>query len=387
MEFDFSSRLRKLPPYIFARLEQLKREKEASGIDIINFGIGDPDLKPPELFLKKLQDALLKPANHRYPSSIGMMELRQAIAQWYEVRFDVKLDPATEVLVLCGSKEGLAHIPIAFINPGDGVLVPSPGYPVYQTATILAGGNPVLMPMHEEKEFLPEFENVDRRSLDRSRMMFLNFPGNPTAATADMEYFGRAIAFARKHDLLICHDNAYSEIYFDGKRQPSFLQVPGAKDVGVEFHSFSKTFSGAGFRIGWLVGNRRVIDGLHKVKSNMDSGVYQAIQEATIVALEKCWKDCENYRRVYQERRDYLCPELKKFGLTFKVPEASFYIWAKVPRGFSSETFTEKLIREEGIMVTPGTGFGAEGQGYVRFAMTIPIETMKDAVKRMEKIF
>ena len=387
MEFEFSSRLRKLPPYIFARLEQLKREKEASGVNVINFGIGDPDLQPPEGFLKKLQEAMLKPANHRYPTSIGMLELRQAIAQWYEVRFDVKLDPATEVLVLCGSKEGLAHIPIAFINPGDGVLLPSPGYPVYQTATILAGGNPVLMPMSEEKDFLPEFENVDRRSLDRSRLMFLNFPGNPTAATADIEYFERAIAFAQKHDLMICHDNAYSEIYFDGKRQPSFLQAPGAKEVGVEFHSFSKTFSGAGFRIAWLVGNRKIIEGLHKVKSNVDSGVYQAIQEATIVALEKGWKDCEGYRKVYQERRDYLCPELKKLGLSFKIPEASFYIWAKVPRGFNSETFTEKLIREAGIMVTPGTGFGAEGQGYVRFAMTIPLPLMKEAVARMEKIF
>jgi LL-diaminopimelate aminotransferase len=315
-----------------------------------------------------------------------MPELRKAIAQWYEARFNVLLDPSTEVLVLCGSKEGIAHIPQAFINYGDGVLVPSPGYPVYNTATILAGGVPISVPQREEKKFLPDFDIIDRKLLDKAKMLFLNFPCNPTSKTVEESYFEEVVDFAKRRDLVICHDNAYSEIYFDQKRPPSFLQAKGSKEIaGVEFHSLSKTFSMAGFRIGFVVGNKKVIEGLAKVKTNIDSGVYNPIQEASIVALEQCWKDCDNYRTIYQQRRDYLCAELKKLKINLSVPEASFYVWAKVPTGFSSESFAEFLIKEAGVMVTPGTGFGSEGQGYVRFALTIDLEKIKQGTEKIAK--
>ncbi len=386
MNIDYADRVRKLPPYVFARIDELKKEIIAQGMEIISFGVGDPDLPTPERILRKLHEASLKPENSRYPGYSGMIELRKAISQWYEARFNVSLDPHSEVLVLCGSKEGLAHIPHAFINPGDGVLLPSPGYPVYNTATILAGGVPIALPQREEKGFLPDLEMIDRKALDKSKMLFLNFPCNPTSASVELDYFDKVTEFAKKRDLIVCHDNAYSEIYFDNKRPPSFLQAKGVKDIpAVEFHSFSKTFSMAGFRLGFAVGHKKVIEGLLKVKTNIDSGVYQAIQEAGIVALEQCWKDCDSFRAQYQERRDYLCAELKRQKFNFLVPEASLYVWCKVPTGFSSESFTEYLIKEAGVIVTPGTGFGSEGQGYVRFVLTIPIEKMKLGMEKIAK--
>jgi LL-diaminopimelate aminotransferase len=387
MNIDYSDRIRKLPPYVFAKIDELKREKESQGHDVISFGVGDPDLPPPERVIKKLHEASLKPESSRYPSYSGMPELRKAIAQWYEARFNVSLDPNSEVLVLCGSKEGLAHIPQAFINPGDGVLIPSPGYPVYQTATILSGGVAISVPQREERDFLPDLESIDRKALDKAKMLFLNFPCNPTSATVSEDFFSEVAEFAKKRDLIVCHDNAYSEIYFNQKRPPSFLQAKDVKNLpAVEFHSFSKTFNMAGFRLGFVVGHKKIIEGLAKVKTTIDSGVYQPIQEAGIVALEQCWKDCDNYRTIYQERRDFLCAELKKMKISFQEPEASFYLWAKVPKGFSSESFTEFLIKEANVIVTPGTGFGAEGQGYVRFAMTIPLERMKIAITRMNQV-
>lgn len=384
---EFAERVRKIPPYVFARIDELKKDKESSGTKVISFGVGDPDLPPPPKVLKSLHESSVIAENHKYPPYAGSMGLRKAIAQWYEMRFGVSLDPATEVLVLCGSKEGLAHMPQAFINPGDGVLVPSPGYPVYQNATILAGGIPIPIPQREEKGFLPDLEIVDRKSLDKSKMLFLNFPCNPTAAVADESFFEYATQFAKKRELVVCHDNAYSEIYYDQKRPPSFLQIKGAKDnLGVEFHSFSKTFNMAGFRLGFVVGNKKVIEGLAKVKTNIDSGAYLAIQQAGIVALEDCWKDCDNLRKEYQARRDFLCSELKKLKFQFQIPQASFYVWCKVPAGFNSESFTEYLIKEAGVLVTPGTGFGPEGQGYVRFSMTLPLSEIKIGVERMSQV-
>lgn len=384
MSAEFAERVRKLPPYVFAKIDELKKQKEKEGGEVISFGVGDPDLPTPEKVLKKLHEASLKPENSRYPSYAGMISLRKAIAHWYEARFNVSVDPESEVLILSGSKEGLAHIPQAYINPGDGVLVPSPGYPVYNTATILAGGIPISVPHREEKGFLPDLEVVDRKALDKSKMLFLNFPSNPMSTTVDEGFFERMVEFSKKRDLIVCHDNAYSEIYYDNKRPPSFLQAKGAKDIpAVEFHSFSKTFNMAGFRLGFVVGNKKVIEGLAKIKTTIDSGVYQPIQEAAIAALENCWKDCDEFRKIYQERRDYLSAELKKLKFQFKVPEATFYLWSKVPAGFSSESFTEYLIKEAGVLVTPGTGFGSEGQGYVRFAMTISVTKMKEAIARM----
>lgn len=386
VDYEFAERLRKLPPYVFAKIDELKKEKEASGIEVINLGIGDPDLPPPERVIKKLQEASLRLENNRYPSYAGKLELRTAIANWYEARFNVILDPKTEVLVLCGSKEGIAHLPQAFINAGDGVLVPNPAYPVYSTATILTGGVPVSLPLREEKDFLPDLEAIDRKALDRAKMLFLNYPSNPTTATADAGFFNRIAEFSRKRELIVCHDNAYSEIYFDNERPVSYLQAKGARDCwGVEFHSLSKTFSMCGFRLGFVVGNKRIIEGLSKVKTNIDSGVYQAVQEAGIVALEQCWKDCDSYRKVYESRRNYFCKELKRLKFDFRVPSATFYVWCRVPLGFSSETFTEFLIKEAGLLVTPGTGFGSGGQGYVRFSLTMAEEKIRIAVQRLEE--
>ncbi|MBK9293732.1 MAG: LL-diaminopimelate aminotransferase [Oligoflexia bacterium] len=387
MAIEYANRIKRLPAYIFARLDELKKEKEKTGAEVISFGVGDPDLPAPEKVIKKLHEASLKPKSNRYPSYAGMPELREAISQWYEARFNVSLNPQTEVLVLCGSKEGLAHIPQAFINEGDGVLVPSPGYPVYNTATIMSGGVSISVPQREEKKFLPDFEIIDRRLMDKAKMLFLNFPCNPTSKVVDVNYFEDVLDLSQKRELIVCHDNAYSEIYYDQKRPPSILQAQKAKEAHVvEFHSLSKTFNMAGFRVGFVVGNKKIIEALAKVKTNIDSGVYNPIQEAAIVALSQCWKECDEFREIYQKRRDYFCAELKKLKIEFNIPEASFYVWAKVPKGFSSESFSEYLIKEAGVMVTPGTGFGQEGQGFVRFALTIELDKISLGLEKIAKV-
>jgi LL-diaminopimelate aminotransferase len=314
-----------------------------------------------------------------------MLSFREAVASWYQQRFHVKIDPGTEVLSLIGSKEGIGHIPLAFVNPGDFVLVPSPGYPVYAIGTLFAGGESYFMPLREENGFLPDLKAIPREIARKARIIFINYPNNPTSASANRSFFESVIEFALKYNIIICHDASYTEIYYD--RSPmSFMQMPGAKDIGIEFHSLSKTYNMTGWRIGFAVGNREVLAGLGKVKTNLDSGVFQAIQEASIVALGMKQKDLLPIRAAYQERRDILCNGLNKIGIHLSKPKATFYVWAKVPSGFNSTGFVTHLLNNAGVLSTPGNGFGAAGEGYVRFALTASAARIREAVGRIQKI-
>lgn len=369
--FDIADNLKKLPPYIFAQIDRIKQEEIAKGRKLTALGIGDPDLPTPQFIIEALIEGAKKAANHQYPSYWGMIEFRRAAARFMKKRFGVEVKPENEVLTLIGSKEGIAHIPFAFVNRGEGVLVPDPGYPVYSAATHLVGGIPLPFALREENDFLPDFEELERlvKGGPRVRLMFLNYPNNPTSASASIEFFREVVAFAKKHQIIVCHDNAYSEIFFDGKRQPSFLEVPGAMDVGCEFHSLSKTFNMTGWRVGFVAGNARIIDGLAQVKTNIDSGAFNAVQEAGIAALDHSEPFCTELRAIYQRRRNILIPALREAGLRVRSPEATFYAWCGLPEGDDAMDYVMRLIREKGIVGTPGTGFGAAGEGYVRFTM------------------
>lgn len=383
---EFSDRIRKLPPYLFARIDQIKAEELKKGRKLTALGIGDPDLPTPGFVIDRLAAASRKPANHQYPSYRGMIEFRRAAATWVGKRFDVQVDPETEVVALIGSKEGIAHFPFAFINPGEAALVPDPGYPVYSTAVQFAGGIPLTFALREKNGFLPDFAELEKlvRSGPKVRMIFLNYPNNPTAACATLEFFEELVAFAKRHQIIVCHDNAYSELYFDGKRQPSFLEVPGAKEVGIEFHSLSKTFNMTGWRVGFAIGNPKLIQGLLEMKSNVDSGVFNACQEAGIAALENSEPFCTDLRAIYQKRRDVLVPALSAVGLRCRPLEATFYVWAGLPAGQSSEDFVMKLIREKGIVSTPGSGFGSAGEGYVRFTLCADMAVLKQVAEALK---
>lgn len=384
--FELADRIKTLPPYLFARIDQIKAEEIKKGRKLIALGIGDPDLPTPSFIIDRLATAAKNPANHQYPSYQGMAAFRKASSQWLKKRFGVEVDSERETLALIGSKEGIAHIPFAFINPGDAALVPDPGYPVYSTAVQFAGGTPLKFTLKEENGFLPDFAELERliKSGPKVKLMFLNYPNNPTSATATLEFFKELVSFAKKHEILICHDNAYSELYFDGHVQPSFLEVPGAKEVGCEFHSLSKTFNMTGWRVGFLAGNERAVQGLLEVKSNTDSGAFNACQEAGIAALENYEPFCTELRSIYQKRRDLLVPALQKLGLQCVAPKATFYVWAGLPKGTRSEDFVLKLIREKGIVSTPGSGFGAAGEGYVRFTLCAKEETLKQVVQALQ---
>jgi LL-diaminopimelate aminotransferase len=332
-----------------------------------------------------MKRAVEKPGNHRYPSYEGMLTYREAVAGWYRKRFRVALDPRTEVLSLIGSKEGIGHIPLAFVNPGEVVLVPSPGYPVYPVGTLFAGGESHFMPLLEKNKFLPDFSLIPGNVLKRAKLLFINYPNNPTSAIAPKRFYKDVVEFARKYRIIVCHDAAYSEIYYDGKRPVSFLEIDGAKEVGIEFHSLSKTYNMTGWRIGFAAGNSEVIAGLGKIKTNLDSGVFQAIQEAAITALRTDDADLSTIRGVYQERRDALYHGLKNLGLHAIKPQATFYLWTKVPSGFDSSGFVAHLLEEASVLATPGNGFGGPGEGYVRFALTVPASRIKEAVERIGK--
>lgn len=383
---EFADRIQKLPPYLFARIDEIKAQETKKGRKLTTLGIGDPDLPTPPFVIDRLAAASKKPINHQYPSYKGMAEFRNAAAKWFAGRFDVKVDPETEVVALIGSKEGIAHFPFAFINPGEAALVPDPAYPVYATATEFAGGIPLKFRLKAENGFLPDFAELERlvQSGPRVKMIFLNYPNNPTGATATLEFFEKLVVFAKKHQIIVAHDNAYSELYFDGVRPPSFLQVPGAKDVGIEFHSFSKTFNMTGWRVGFAVGNPKIIRGLLEVKSNTDSGAFNACQEAAIAALENSEPFCTELRAIYQKRRDVLLPALKAVGLKCSPLQATFYVWAAIPEGVSSEDFVMKLIREKGIVSTPGSGFGLGGEGFVRFTLCADIEILKQVAEALK---
>jgi LL-diaminopimelate aminotransferase len=383
--FDKADRLRKLPPYLFKEIDRKKTEMRAKGVDIIDLGIGDPDLPTPAHIIEAMREAASDPSNHRYPSYSGMHEFRVAVAQWYKSRFGVDLEPETEVLALIGSKEGIAHLPLAFINPGDIALIPTPGYPVYHTATFFAGGEPHYMPLYIENGFLPDLKAIPENVAQRAKLIFINYPNNPTAAVADVSFFETVIDFARKHGILICHDAAYSEVAYDGFKPPSLLQARGAKDVGLEFHSLSKTYNMTGWRVAFAVGNEEAIDGLGAIKSNVDSGVFQAIQIAGIKALRHDQSSVHDTIKVYQERRDLMVRGLREAGFELETPRASFYLWIKVPKGYTSAHLATKLL-EQGVVVTPGNGFGEPGEGYFRIALTQKKERLEEAIRRIKGV-
>jgi LL-diaminopimelate aminotransferase len=376
----YSTRLDMLPPYLFAQIDALKAEKEAQGHDIIDLGVGDPDQPTPAHIVDSLVYAARKSANHRYPSSEGMLSYREAVSEWY-VKKRVDLDPTSEVLALIGSKEGLAHLPLAFVNRGDKVLVPDPAYPVYKIATILADGKPITMPLTAENGFLPD---IDKAVLD-AKLLFINYPNNPTAVVADDAFFRTVVDYARDNDVIVCHDAAYLELTYDGYEAPSFLSAPGAMDVGIEINSLSKTYNMTGWRIGFAVGNPDVIAGLKKAKSNLDSGAFQAVQEAGIAAMTGPQDTVDALRKLYVQRRDALVDGLRNIGWSVEKPKATFYVWAPVPDGSPSLEFSMRLL-DVGIVATPGIGFGDHGEGYIRFALTVPVSTIEEAVSRLEGV-
>jgi LL-diaminopimelate aminotransferase len=383
--FDKAERLKRLPPYLFKEIDRKKAEVRAKGVDIIDLGIGDPDLPTPSHIIEAMQEAVVDPPNHRYPSYSGMLEYRTAVAEWYQRRFKVTLDPEKEVLALIGSKEGIAHMPLSFIDPGDVSLVPTPAYPVYNTATIFAGGESFFMPLTEENHFLPDLEVIPEDVTRKAKLLFINYPNNPTAAVADVKFFEKVVSFARQNKILVCHDAAYSEVAYDGYQPPSFLQAEGAMDVGVEFHSLSKTYNMTGWRIGFVVGNREAIDGLGAIKSNVDSGVFQAIQKAAIKALSHDQSCVKEIMEVYTRRRDLMVEGLKKAGFDLDSPKASFYLWVKVPHGYTSAQLATRLL-EKGVVVTPGNGFGEPGEGYFRIALTQKRDRLAEALDRIRSV-
>jgi LL-diaminopimelate aminotransferase len=383
---ELAKRVKNLPPYLFATIDSLKNETISKGVDLIDMSVGDPDIPTPEHIVEAMKIAVEKPEHHRYPSYAGMLSFREAVSEWYKKKFDVSLDAESEILSLIGSKEGIGHIPLAFIEPGSTALVPSPGYPVYPIGVLFAGGENYVMPLEEKNGFLPDFKSIPPRTLENAKMMFLNYPNNPTSVVAPKDFFEEAISLADAYNIIVCHDAAYSEIFYDDDRPLSFLEVDGGRDVGVEFHSLSKTFNMTGWRIGFAVGNSEVIAGLGQIKTNLDSGVFQAIQEASIVALQTDERLLSEIRGTYQERRDALYEGLNALGMQVTKPKATFYLWAKIPQGFDSSGFVVHLLEQGGVLTTPGNGFGSPGEGYVRFSVTVPKDRIKEAVERIRKV-
>ena len=367
-----SRRIEYLPPYLFVEINRKIAEKRAKGEEVVSFAVGDPDIPTPPHIIERLCQAAKDPVNHRYPETEGLPELRQAIAGWYKKRFGVSLDADREVLPLIGSKEGIAHITLCFIDFRDVALVPDPAYPVYSISTMLASGNPYYLPLLEENNFLPDLNAVPAYILKRAKLLWINYPNNPTSAVAELDFFNRVVEFGRKHNLAVCHDGPYSEVAFDGYQPVSFMQAEGAREVGVEFHSLSKTYNMTGWRIGMVVGNAVMIDALKRLKSNLDSGVPQAIQQAAIAALTGPQDCVKAHNTVYQRRRDLIIEVLNNIGLKAQPPKASLYIWARVPQGYTSVEFATDLLDKVGVAVTPGVGYGKHGEGYVRLSLTAP---------------
>lgn len=381
---EYAQRIKALPRYLFAELDRKKQALRQRGVDLIDLSVGDPDWSTPEAIVERMASEVRDPRNHRYPDYEGLLEFREAAAAWYRRRFGVSLDPGREVMALIGSKEGIAHIPLAFVDPGDYVLCPDPGYPVYRASTVLAGGTPYPVPLREERGFLPDLEDIPSDVARRAKLFFLNYPNNPTGAVAPREFFREVVVFAREYGIVVCHDAAYSELYF-GAPPESFLSVEGAKDVGVEFHSLSKTFRMTGWRIGFVVGNAEVLAGLGRVKTNVDSGVFNAIQRTAIWALERDGEEVEAWRQELKRRRDLMVQGLRELGYRVHPPQATFYLWFRVPEGYTSASFAEKLL-EAGVVVTPGAGFGQHGEGYVRMALTVPEDRLREALERLRGI-
>lgn len=384
--FEYAQRIKTLPPYLFAQIDQKKREKLQQGVDLIDLGVGDPDIPTPKPIVEAMKKAVEKPEHHRYPSYEGMLSFRKAVANWYKRRFGVDLDPEKEVITLIGSKEGIAHFPLAFINPGDVVLCPDPAYPVYKIGTLFAGGEPYIMPLKEENNFLPDFRSLPKDILKRTKIIWVNYPNNPTSATADESFYKDLVQWAKENNIIIASDLAYSEIYFSNKKPMSIMQIEGAKEVAIEFHSLSKTYNMTGWRIGMAVGNKDLIAGLGKIKTNIDSGQFQAIQEAGIVALNLPEEEVQRIRERYKERREAMIKALEEVGLEVYRSDATFYLWVKVPKGYTSADFVSLLLDKCGIVCTPGNGFGQYGEGYFRISLTVPTERLLEAVERIRRL-
>lgn len=385
MKIKLSKRLKKLPPYLFLEIDKAKRKAKLEGRDIIDLGVGDPDQPTPKHVIEKLHQAAQDPATHKYALDHGLPLLRQSIADWYKNRFGVRLNPETEILPLIGSKEGIAHFPLAFLNDGDYSLVPDPCYPPYKGGTILAGGKPYLMPLLESNAFLPDLKKIPLNIRKRAKLIYINYPNNPTGKTAEKDFYRSVVEFAIKNKIIVVSDLAYSEISYDGYRPPSFLEVEESKDVGIEFHSLSKAYNMTGWRIGWACGNANLISALAKVKSNIDSGIFSAIQLAGIAALTGPQDYLRSMCQLYQERRDILVQGLNALGWQTVRPKATFYVWLRIPKKSSIE-FSTLLLEKANIVITPGVGFGKYGEGYIRMALTVSKERISEAIERLKRI-
>ncbi len=387
MAFVQTDRLNALPPYLFAEIDRKKRAAMQAGRDVIDFGVGDPDQPTYPFIIQAMERALHKPERHRYPLGGGLPEFRRGITAFFQRRYGVELDPQREVLALIGSKEGIGHLPVAAVNPGQTVLIPAPGYPVYYASTIFVGGEPHIMELDAARGWLPDFDAIPSAVAKSAVLMFLNYPNNPTGAVANLDFFRRAVDFARQHDVLLAHDAAYNEMYFTGDPPPSVLQVPGARDVAIEFHSASKTFNMTGWRVGFAAGNADVLAALARVKSNLDSGVFGAVQEAAWEAYAGIDRtEVRAAREMYRQRGVILCDALRTLGFDAQPPVATFYVWARVPAGCDSMTVCNRLLEEVDVVGVPGIGFGRTGEGYVRFSLSVPTDRIRAAVERMRKL-
>lgn len=381
-----ANRLGKIPPYLFAEIDRKVQEKRRAGVDVISLGIGDPDLPTPQRIVNVLQEAAADPANHRYPSYVGLAELRQAIAGWYGERSGVTLDPSTEILPTLGSKDGIAHVPLALVDPGDVVLAPDPGYTVYVTGALMAGAEPYVMPLTAANQWVPDLDAIPQDMAERAKLMWLNYPNNPTGAVADRDFLERAVAFCQRHDIILCHDAPYSEIAFDGYRPLTLFEIPGAKEIGLEFHSLSKTYNMTGWRIGWVCGRADLVALIGQLKTNIDSGIFQAVQWAAIEALNGGQQETQAACEVYAKRHRLVAETLNDLGWNIKPPRATFYVWAPVPEGYDSIGFAGHVLDEVGVNITPGVGFGAHGEGYFRLSVTAPDARLEEAMARLRKL-
>lgn len=379
-----SSRLDKIPPYLFAEIDRKIAEARAKGIDIISLGIGDPDTPTIPNIVEAMHSAIDNPKNHDYPPYDGTAAFKTASAEWMKKRFGVELDSKTEILANIGSKESIAHVFLAFVDAGDYTLVPDPGYPVYQNGTILAGGTPYIMPLKTENDFIPDLDAIPEDVAQKAKLMFLNYPNNPTGATATLEFFEKAVAFAKKYDILLCHDQAYCEMTYDGYVAPSILEVEGAKDIAIEFFSHSKSYNMTGWRVGFVCGNAQAIKALGTIKNNIDSGVFKAIQDAAVEAYNTPSEKIQALNDMYKSRKEIMENGLKELGWNIKPSKATFYLWLPVPKGYTSAEFVTVMLEKAGVVVPPGNGYGKHGEGYFRIALTVPDARLKEALQRMK---
>lgn len=380
-----ANRIANLPPYLFAEIDKKINMKKAEGVDVISLGIGDPIDPTPDNIIATLCREAKVPANHRYPSYFGMPAFRQAVARWYKKRFNLAFDADSEILALIGSKEGIAHIAVAYVDPGDVVLVPDPGYPVYKSGTILAGGKPYFMPLKADNNFMPKLNDIPQDVAKAAKLMFLNYPNNPTSAIVEDGFFEKVVDFAKENDIVVCHDFPYSEVTYDGYIAPSFLATPGARDVGIEFHSLSKTYNMTGWRCGWVLGNESVIEALGRVKSNIDSGVFNAIQYAGIEALDGPQDIIARMREIYKKRQNIVIESLKEIGIDVTPSKATIYVWVPVPKGHTSASFATLVLEKTGVVISPGGAYGPSGEGYIRISLTVPDAQLKEAMERIKQ--